>query len=35
LKLGATDIPPIEEAVFASINITREDFEKRLARYLK
>lgn len=35
LKLDATDIPPIEEAAFASINITKEDFEKRLARYLK
>lgn len=35
LKLDATDIPPIEEAAFASINITREDFEKRLSRYLK
>lgn len=35
LKLDATDMPPIEEAAFASISITREDFEKRLARYLK
>ena len=35
LKLAATDIPPIEEVTFASINITKEEFEKRLARYLK
>ncbi len=35
IRLGATDIPPIDEAAFASINISKEDFEKRLARYLK
>ncbi len=35
LKLDATDIPPMEEAAFASISISKEDFEKRLSRYLK
>ncbi len=35
VKLGVTDIPDIREEVFGTINITREDFEKRLARYLK
>ena len=33
--LGATNIPAIAPEVFKSINVTVEDFEKRLARYLK
>ncbi len=35
VKLGATAVSPIDDGVFASINLSREDFENRLARYLK
>lgn len=35
VKLEATELPPIDDGVFASIHLSKEDFEKRLARYLK
>jgi hypothetical protein len=33
--LGATNTPKVSPAVFQSIGISAEEFEKRLARYLK
>lgn len=35
VNLGATNIPPVQDEVFEAIKVTRDEFEKRLARYLK
>lgn len=34
-NLGAVSVPPVEEEVFESFGFSSEEFEKRLARYLK
>jgi HD-like signal output (HDOD) protein len=35
LNLGAANIPPVQDEVFEAIKVNRDEFEKRLARYMK